>query len=143
MKSFLKMQKQHKIKTYLVCIFLLINTSMKSQTKDNFIGFWINDDNSQTIEIYKLENSYYGKLIHTNIPNSSNKINSNVIIQMKKDSEKILYGGTYDDLRNNKHYEIKLKLTDKNHFYLKRFFRFLNKRHYWHRLENDPEIAKN
>ncbi len=137
------MRKQYSIKTYLVCILLLINASVKSQTKDNFIGFWINDDNSQTIEIYKLENSYYGKLIHTNIPNLSDKINSNVIIQMKKYSEKVLYGGTYDDLINKSDYEIKLKLTDQNHFYLKRFFKFLNKRHYWHRRENDSIIAIN
>jgi uncharacterized protein (DUF2147 family) len=116
---------------------------MKSQTNDNFIGFWMNEDNSQTIEIYKLENSYYGKLIHTNILNSSNKVNNNVIIQMKKKSEKVLYGGMYDDLINKNQYEIKLKLTDQNHFYLKRFFRFLNKRYYWYRFENDSILAKN
>lgn len=131
------------INYFLIVFMLLINLTMKSQSKDNFIGIWENEDNSQIIKIYINETSYYGKLIFTNIPDNAQKINQDIIIQMKKASNKVLFGGTYYDLLNNKDYEIKLKLTDQNHFYLKRFFRFLNKRHYWHRATNDTIIAKN
>jgi uncharacterized protein (DUF2147 family) len=129
-------QNKNKFILIVICISFFLCQQAKSQSQDNFIGFWENDEKTINIEIYKLEDSYYGKLIKASSLKFRKQVGSNILIQMKKESDEVLFGGTFFDFEHNKEYEVKLKLIDKNHFYLKRYFRFLNKRHYWNRVEN-------
>ena len=128
--------KTNKFNLMLICICCFFLQNALSQNTDNFIGFWENEEKTITVEIYKLENSYYGKLLKTTFKITDQNSYDNLIIQMVKRSEKVLYGGTYVDLSTNKSYEIKIKLKDNNHFFMKRFYRFLNKGYYWHRVVN-------
>ena len=128
--------KTNKFNLMLICICCFFLQNALSQNTDNFIGIWQNDKKTITIEIYKLENSYYGKLLKTTFKTNNRNQNEDIIVQMKKDSEKVLYGGTYYNSNLNKSYEIKLRSIDYNTFYMKRFYRFLNKGYYWHRVVN-------
>jgi uncharacterized protein (DUF2147 family) len=119
------------IENTLLYLFLCENEIKNEYQEDDFLGYWSVEN--QVIEIYKMENSYYGKIIS----NDTNKNNNdrNVLIQMKKKKNKVLYGGTYYDAKINKRYEAKIKLIDKNTIRFKGFYGLFNKKYIWKRLE--------
>lgn len=53
------------MKSFLTIIcFLLISTAIFSQNADAVLGKWTNKNQDKTIEIYKSNDLYYGKLVH-------------------------------------------------------------------------------
>lgn len=98
--------------------------------QDNFIGTWTIEEGAISIEIYKHKRSYYAK-----VKNSENKeiIGKDVLIQMAKKSDTILYGGTYYDDELQEDYEAKIILVDKDTMRLKVFTGLFHKVLVWHR----------
>lgn len=119
---------------YLFLLFLVFTAAANSQTKDGFIGHWINTDKTTTIEIYKMEESYYGKIINSTTPKLQDLKNEIIIVQMRERNEKKLYGGTFYDILNNNQYEIKMKLIKPNQMVVIRANRIFPKKQYWNKI---------
>lgn len=119
---------------YLFLLFLVYANAANSQNKDGFIGHWINTDKSITIEIYKNEESYYGKIINSTIPKIQNKKNETLIYQMSVRSNRKLYGGMLSDIIKNNQYEIKMKLINPTHMVIIRANRLFPKKQYWNKI---------
>ncbi|MCZ8197099.1 MAG: DUF2147 domain-containing protein [Flavobacterium sp.] len=119
---------------YIILFFLFINTAVHSQKSDDFIGYWINRDKSITIEIYKNEESYYGKISNSTIQKIQNKKNKILIYQMSARSNRKLYGGMFSDIIKNDQYEIKMKLINPTHMVISRANRLFPKKHYWNKI---------
>jgi uncharacterized protein (DUF2147 family) len=114
-----------------VLYFLLKNSLKEKQAvKDYFIGTWSNQN--QIVEIYKMDDSYYGKLLF-NSETNQNMIKV-ILIQMKK-RHNTLYGGTYYDISIGKEYEAKIKLKDTNTLGFTGFYGIFNKKDYWKRIQ--------
>ena len=119
---------------YFILFFLFINTAVHSQKSNDFIGYWINSDKTITMEIYKDEESYYGKIINSTIPKIQNKKNETLIYQMSVRSNRKLYGGMFSDIIKNDQYEIKMKLINPNHMVIIRANRLFPKKQYWNKI---------
>lgn len=110
------------LKCLLPIALLLLNFFAHAQSKEekNFIGRWLTEDKSQTIEIYKENNMFYGKIIKA-APKSKKAesgIGQLVLIAMKLKG-KNLEGGTVKDIDTGKEYDAKLFAVDANKIKLK------------------------
>lgn len=123
------------MKKYTFLVFFGFCNNLKAQDKDCFIGFWANKKETQIIEIYKSDSSYYGKIYYLKDIEEKDIDNKIVIIQMKNRDNKILYGGTYLDSISKEEYEIKLKLINKNTIKFIGYNGFFNKTMLWHKVE--------
>ncbi len=102
---------------------LLIGFFVKAQTKteDNFIGKWLTEDKTTTVEFYKEKNMYYGKVVKCTIAKTKKgeqSVGQIMIIEMKLKG-KNLEGGTVKDIDTNKEYDAKFIPIDSNKIKLK------------------------
>lgn len=118
--------------TIILFLFFFINKNIYAQ--DKFIGFWTNENKTQTIQFYILNERYYARLVDSD--SLYKKTNTQILIinQMDKRGKTVLFGGTYFDDKTKNEYEIKIKLVNENLFFLKRSRRLISKRKYWTRV---------
>lgn len=121
--------------TISLFLFFFINKNIYAQ--DKFLGFWTNESKTQTIQIYILNERYYGRLVDSD--SLYRKTNTQVLIinQMDKRGKNVLFGGTYFDEITKNEYEIKIKLVNENCFFLKRSRRLFSKKKYWTIVDNN------
>jgi uncharacterized protein (DUF2147 family) len=110
-------------KKITLIFILLIGFFVTAQTKteDNFIGKWLTEDKTLTIEIYKEKNMYYGKVIKATVAKTKKgeqSVGQIMIIEMKLKG-KNLEKGTIKDIDTNKEYDAKFIPVDANKIKLK------------------------
>lgn len=116
---------------------LLLGFFVNAQTKttDLFIGKWLTEDKTTTVEIYKEKNMYYGKVVKCTIEKTKKGVPSvgqMMIIEMKLKG-KNLEGGTVKDIDTNKEYDAKFVPVDANKIKLKVSVMFLSHSEIWTR----------
>ena len=110
--------------TKITLIFVLLLgffASAQTKTTDLFIGKWLTEDKTTTVEIYNEKTMYYGKVVKCNIEKTKKGVPSvgqMMIIEMKLKG-KNLEGGTVKDIDTNKEYDAKFIPIDSNKIKLK------------------------
>lgn len=102
---------------------LLIGFFASAQTKttDNFLGKWLTEDKTTTVEFYKENNMYYGKVVKCTIAKTKKglpSVGQIMVIEMKLRG-KNLEAGTIKDIDTNKEYDAKFLPIDGNKIKLK------------------------
>ncbi|MCZ8330646.1 MAG: DUF2147 domain-containing protein [Flavobacterium sp.] len=111
------------LKTLTIIVLLAFTSILKAQTKEekNFIGKWLTEDKTLTIEIYKDNGMFYGKVIKDTNPKTKKglpSVGQIMVIEMKLKG-KNLEGGTIKDIDTGKEYDAKLVPIDNNKIRLK------------------------
>lgn len=117
---------------------LLFGFFVNAQTKtiDNFLGKWLIEDKTLTIEIYKENKMYFGKVIKSTIEKTKKgvpAVGQVMIIEMKLKG-KNLEGGTVKDIDTNKEYDAKLIPVDADKIKLKVSVFLLSHSEIWTRV---------
>jgi uncharacterized protein (DUF2147 family) len=102
---------------------LLLGFFVNAQTKttDNFIGKWLTEDKTTTVEFYKENNMYYGKVVKCTMAKTKKgepSVGQIMVIEMKLKG-KNLEKGTIKDIDTNKEYDAKFISIDANKIKLK------------------------
>lgn len=142
------------IKIFLCSVFLtiIINTSVFSQT-DAIVGKWLTQNKEAKIEIYKSNDTYYGKIIWLKDPNdpktgrpmidSKNKdkskrslpiLGSKILRGFKYAKGEYVNGSVYDG-RSGKIYTGKLWLENNNKLKMRGYLGVFYKTEIWKRIE--------
>jgi len=114
---------------------LLFLPLLSAMAQDRFTGNWYNAEDNQIIEIYPQGNTYYARIKWANNHLVGEEL---VLIQMKRKSDSVLYGGTYQDYESKVENEARIKLVDANTFRLRTFDGFFDKVSIWRRLLPKP-----
>lgn len=124
----------------LTLLFMLstsILANAQSKTTDNFIGKWITEDKALTIEMYKENNLYYGKVIKA-MKAKTKKGDMSVgqlIVNEMKLKKNNLEDGTVKDIDTGKDYNANFSIIDNNNIKLKvRVMPLLNFNEIWTRV---------
>ena len=110
--------------TKITSIFLLLIgffASAQTKTTDNFLGKWLTEDKTTTVEFYKENNMYYGKVVKCTIAKTKKglpSVGQIMVIEMKLNG-KNLERGTVKDIDTNKEYDAKFVPVDANKIKLK------------------------
>ncbi len=67
------------ILTGISLLILIVSISFKASNPDAILGVWKEKDGTKTIKIYKVENSYFGKITE-NLSEEENKIEPGTVI---------------------------------------------------------------
>lgn len=74
----MKKLKNH-IVTGIALLIFMVTVSFQASNADAILGVWKEKDGTKTIEIYKIENSYFGKITE-NLSDKENKIQPGTVI---------------------------------------------------------------
>ena len=113
--------KMFKKVTVFFMLFIGLIANAQSKTDDNFIGKWLTEDKTTTVEFYKENNMYYGKVIKCTIAKTKKglpSVGQIMVIEMKLRG-KNLEAGTIKDIDTNKEYDAKFLPIDGNKIKLK------------------------
>ena len=118
------------MRTYqmILCLFLGIFLGSKgyAQQADKVLGVWLTDDKQGKIQIYKQDNSFFGKIISGNDPNRVDSNNPDEKLRSRKligtvilsnfvfDGKATWEDGKIYDPNNGKTYSCLMKLKDAN-----------------------------
>jgi uncharacterized protein (DUF2147 family) len=123
--------------TLLFMLSISILANAQSKTTDNFIGKWITEDKALTIEMYKENNLYYGKVIKA-MKAKTKKGDMSVgqlIVNEMKLKKNNLEDGTVKDIDTGKDYNANFSIIDNNNIKLKvRVMPLLNFNEIWTRV---------
>ncbi len=111
------------LKSLVVIALLTVSVVVNAQSKEekNFIGKWLTEDKTFTIEIYKEKEMFYGKVIKATNPKTKKgqpSVGQIMVIEMKLKG-KNLEDGTVKDIDTGKEYDAKLVPIDFNKIKLK------------------------
>jgi uncharacterized protein (DUF2147 family) len=105
-------------------IFMLVISivgNAQSKTSYNFIGKWITEDEALTIEMYKENNLYFGKVIkavNAKTKKGDMSVGQLIVNEMKLKNNN-LESGTVKDIDTGKDYSAKFSVIDNNNIKLK------------------------
>lgn len=108
----------------LMLIFMLVISivgNAQSKTSYNFIGKWITEDEALTIEMYKENNLYFGKVIkavNAKTKKGDMSVGQLIVNEMKLKNNN-LESGTVKDIDTGKDYSAKFSVIDNNNIKLK------------------------
>lgn len=127
------------LKSLVVIALLTVSAVTNAQSKEekNFIGKWLTEDKTLTIEIYKDKELFYGKVIKAvNAKSKKGKPNVGqiIVIEMKMKG-KNLEGGTVKDIDTGKEYDAKFVPIDYNNIKLKVNVMLMNFNEVWTRIK--------
>jgi uncharacterized protein (DUF2147 family) len=124
---------KHFLYTFILIVFFQSKTIYGQNNGDVILGIWYNQEQTSKIQIVKMNNMYYGKIIWLKIPNDEktgkpktdhlnpNKEKQNIpllnltILRRFSWKGKTEYeGGLIYDPKNGKEYSCKINMTDKN-----------------------------
>jgi uncharacterized protein (DUF2147 family) len=111
------------LKSIIVIALISLSVVANAQSKEekNFLGKWLTEDKTATVEIYKEKNMYYGKVLKSTITKTEKGVpivGQIVVIEMKLKG-KNLEGGTVKDVEENEEYDAKFVPVDANKIKLK------------------------
>lgn len=111
------------LKSLVVIALLTVSAVTNAQSKEekNFIGKWLSEDKTLTVEIYKDNGMFYGKVIKATNPKTKKgkpSVGQILVIEMKLNG-KNLEGGTVRDMDTDEEYDAKLVPIDFNKIKLK------------------------
>jgi len=141
------------MKKYLSIIVLSFFSLTAFPQSDNIIGIWLTQDKEAKVKIYKLNNTYYGKIIwlkkpinpKTNKPwlDNENKnspkrqrtiIGSTMLWGFKYSNGEYVNGNVYDS-RDGETYSGKLWLENNNNLKMRGYWGFLYSTEIWKRVK--------
>jgi len=140
------------MKKYLSIIILSFFSLTAFPQSDNIIGIWLTQDKEAKVKIYKLNNTYYGKIIWLKNLSTQKQINLGLITKIKtvlKDNELLgstmLWGFKYSngeyvngnvyDSRDGETYSGKLWLEYNNNLKMRGYWGFLYSTEIWKRVK--------
>ncbi len=113
-----------KIKATIGC-FMLFGMPMAGQVNDEYIGRWENKEKSAVIDIYAVNDMYYGKLVVPAVAGTPV-----ILVQMKR-KKNVLYGGTFQNTAKHTENEARVRLINDSTFVLKEFTGIFRHRSKW------------
>ena len=119
-------------------LLLMISWISGSSAQNNFIGYWQNEDKTIVMQLYQQNSEYYAKVIA-----NASETQSIILIQMKKKSDKRLFGGTFYNPILKSENEARLKLTDENTIRMSVLSGLFNNIILWHRVRLDYDQKTN
>ncbi len=107
--------------TLIIVLLLGFFVNAQTKTTDNFIGKWLTEDKTTTVEIYKDSNVYFGKVVKCTIAKTKKgepSVGQLIIADMNLKG-KNLEKGIVIDIDNGKKYDAKFVPVDTNNIKLK------------------------
>ena len=122
---------------YIIALLLLLPLAA-ARAQDHFVGNWHNATDNLVIEIYMQDKAYYAKIKSVENRQVPAEV---VLIQMKRKSDSVLYGGTFQNYKLKTENEARIKLVDHDTFRLREFDGLFDNVTVWHRVHPAPAPA--
>lgn len=129
----MKTIKKHIILGSLALVFILMS-SFKTPDADAIIGTWKEKGGTKTIQIYKVEDSYFGKLIE-NLSKEENKIKPGTIIMKNFIYDNGEWNGTIEIPTKDMSLKGKIVLENENQMKAIATVVFVGKSKIWDRVK--------
>ncbi len=131
---------KHFLYPFILIVSLQAKTIHGQNNGDVILGTWYNQEQTSKIQIIKMNNLYYGKIIWLKVPNdektgkpktdhlnpdkskqSTPLLNLTVLRRFKWEGKTVYDGGLIYDPKNGKEYSCKITMTDKNTLHVRGF----------------------